>query len=209
MIRGYIHPYEAVWAKLIYKKDPRGLRFDNHNNAYTKDIGEELLLIPKSDIADYFRPLEAPILKNLSGIWKNIYDCLWREVRVPQEDIGVFGSALLGFPIMRDVDFIIYGRANCVLVKNNMDRIKKYLGYGGISDDHIKYQSAKFNLWHDPQNTNFSKTLKNKWPTMQIRPGISNTIMFGYKEEEIGDWLEAGGWRQRGRRNKQKRSGFG
>ena len=33
--------------------------------------------------------------------------------------------------------------------------------------------------------------MANKWCAIQIAPGISNTLMFGYKEAEIGSWLEA------------------
>jgi len=190
LVRGYLHPPGSVYAKMIYQKDEAGTRLDNFGNHYIKQQLDDGLLISKDSIVSYFKPRQATILKSLSGIWKNIYNSLLNS-GVAKEDIGVFGSALVNFPVIRDVDFIVYGVDNCQLIRRQINKIKSDLGFTDISPDHIKYQAQKFGASHNLAATNFEKTLSNKWSTMQIVPGISNTIVFGYREEEVTSELDA------------------
>lgn len=183
IVRGDLHPPGFVRAKLIYEKTPDGDRIRNNGERYRKNTKDEITLIAEDQINQRFQPLANPLRHRLDGIWLKIYNEL--KNLVPAGDIGIFGSTLLGFPIARDVDFIIYGLNNCRLLKQNIEKIKVVLAVPGISSDHINYQKQKFGASHNLSTNSFEKTLANKWCAVQIAPGISNTLMFGYKPEEI------------------------
>ncbi|MFA6227599.1 MAG: hypothetical protein WC668_00205 [Patescibacteria group bacterium] len=189
IVRGYLHPVNLVRTKLIYKKTSAGDRSRRNGDCYEKNQIDQIIYLPASRIKEYFRPLNNPIKTSLEGLWLDMYNELNNYVAA--DDIGIFGSSLLDFPVTRDVDFIIYGLDNCRRIKSNIETIKMAMAVPGISTNHINYQSQKFSASHEPGNNTLAKTLANKWCTVQIAPGVSNTLMFGYKAEEIGDWLNA------------------
>jgi predicted nucleotidyltransferase len=189
IVRGYLHPEGLVRAQLIYKKDSDGERVRSNGERYNKMVIDIICYLPANEICEYFKPQDNPIRQKLDGIWLKLY----QEVNkyVPEQDIGIFGSTLLDFPITRDVDFIIYGVNNCKILKENIAKIKNALGVSGISTDHIEYQTKKFSASHSLETNSLTETLANKWCSIQIAPGISNTLMFGYKPEEVTNLLIA------------------
>ena len=189
IVRGSIHPTQKIRAKLIYQLDNNGEKQHSNGKKYSKIQKDYWEFIDYKKIKNHFNPLTDSKKNNLLGIWFDLYQQL--KLFVPEKYIGIFGSTLIGFPISRDIDFIIYGINNCQIIKNNINSIKKSLGLTDLSEEHIKYQAEKFSPEHNPNNNSLTKTLKNKWCSMQIAPGIANTLMFGYKPEELNDDLIA------------------
>ncbi len=189
IVRGYRHPLPLIRAQLIYQKCANGTRIRNTGEKYHKIVRDEIVYINEQEISEYFQPRNNPIRYQLTGIWLDIYNQL--KAIVPESAIGIFGSTLLNFPVTRDVDFIVYGLTNCKLLKENFNSFKLALHVPGISLDHIDYQTKKFAASHNLKTNSLTKTLANKWCTVQIAPGISNTIMFGYEPDELADWIIA------------------
>ena len=99
-------------------------------------------------------------------------------------DIGIFGSYLIGFDIVNDVDFIIYGRDNLYKYYNNIDLIKKYCNCTDISDEHIEYQYNKFkNLYN--HNCDIKTIISRNWSGIQVDKGILSTPRFILPERII------------------------
>ena len=112
----------------------------------------------------------------LFGVWGQIVLAL-NEIGVHDEDIGIFGSYLIGFEITKDVDFVVYGDKNLRLVYKNIDKIKQKVGATSISQEHIDYQ---YNKHKDRYNSNYDlkKIISRNWSGIQIRRGVLSTLRF-------------------------------
>ncbi|MBI2042032.1 MAG: hypothetical protein HYT20_03375 [Candidatus Nealsonbacteria bacterium] len=88
--------------------------------------------------------------------------------------------------LIKDVDFLVYGLDNFRKFKNGgLQKIREKLNLGSISREHIEWHAKKYGKYFQPGLTNFSETLKRKWPALQIGPGILSTIRFVYNENEV------------------------
>lgn len=183
----------VIYANPVFSVDKKGGRY----NQITKKIYKKVIaenqnpqILKKSQIKRLFRPREY-FHKNaykLSGIWKKIPKSLMIS-GVNKKDIGIFGSSLLGFKIEKDVDFVVYGKENCIKVMKNIEAIRRYANAKKISKAHIAYQSKKYSSFLTSKN-DFKKMLKNKWSSLQIAPGLLNTIRFVYKRNEAPKGIE-------------------
>lgn len=204
LVKGYYHPEGLVIAVPVFWGDLKGERIHSSGRRYRKDVKEIYRYpeipkcasrIPLSNIVEVFKPRKA-----FEQFWAESNDSVWRRIAlalhntagVPLDDIGIFGSYLVGLAnrdnggLVKDVDFLIYGLDNFRKLKDGGFReIQRNLGFGPISEDHIKRHEEKYGKYFEPGLTNFSETLKRKWPTLQIGPGLLNTVRFIYKEGEI------------------------
>ena len=126
---------------IVYKVDENGNRFNNiTKKRYIKLQNNGEVELPK-EYKMLFKPQEFYIenKKNLKGIWKKYVEVL-NEIGIEDKDIGIFGSYLIGFDIIKDVDFIIYGLDNLEKYRNNNNFIKEKTNTKFISEKHIDHQ---------------------------------------------------------------------
>lgn len=190
IVRGYWND-KVVLANKVFSPDKHGNRYNFLlSKRYEKVILNNFFFqkLNKKEIGRHFKPKEG-FVKNRELIEKEpIWGRLAREIEnsgVPESDIGIFGSYLLGFHIEKDIDFVVYGKDNCKLIKKNIKQIIKNLNAGRISPRHIEYQTKKYTRFHSPNRNSFPKLLANKWSSIQIAPGLLATIRFVYNENEI------------------------
>lgn len=201
--KGYYHPENIVIAIPVFWPDPEGDRIHESGRKYRKDVKEivrhdkipkSAVRVPSEDIVAVFRPREA-----FKKFMAEFDDSIWRKIAIafieegiPQKDIGIFGSYLVGLAekkdggLIKDVDFLIYGLENFRKLKEGgFEKVREKLGLGRISKEHIKWHAEKYGRYFKPGLTNFEETLKRKWPSLQIAPGILSTARFIYKKGEI------------------------
>lgn len=203
LTKGYYHPENIVIAIPVFRPDPKGGRIHDSGRKYRKDVEEFYrnptipkcaARIPLNDIVEVFKPRQAFkkfLTESSDSIWHKIA-LAFREEGIPLNDIGIFGSYLVGLAekegggLIKDVDFLIYGLDNFRKLRNGgFRRIQEKLGFGPISQDHIAWHAKKYGQYFEPGLTNFQETLKRKWPALQIAPGILTTVRFIYKKREI------------------------
>lgn len=162
---------------IVYRVDSLGDRFNNITLKYYK----KMMCKSLDDIPEYkriFKPKEFYIRNKdkLTGVWKEYVDAL-NNSGIDDENIGIFGSYLVGFDIIKDVDFIIYGIDNLYKYYNNNDYIKDYIRASYISDEHIKYQYDKHKNNYD-KRTDLYKIISRNWSGVQIKKGVLSTPRF-------------------------------
>lgn len=144
--------------------------------------------INEDRVVEHYHPRDYDTSK-LKGVWKKFWKALAKVVG--EEDVGVFGSQLLGFRLVKDVDFIVYGKENCKKIRENIGEVRSAVGGGPISDGHVEYQSKKIHSHFSPVRNSFKKALKKKWSSIQVREGVLSTVRFAYKLGEVPENLWA------------------
>ena len=159
-----------------------------------KEIPRNVFLVPELEITKVFRP--GKIIKKFkkeftNTIWRDIFEAI-KSVGVNEKDIGIFGSYLVGLykktdgKLAKDIDFLVYGEENCLILQKNFDLIIKKTGLKNISQNHINYESQKLGGVFIQKNNSFELTLANKWSSVQVGDGILTTIRFVKMEHETG-----------------------
>lgn len=192
-VKGYCHPDGLISAIPVFWPDSQGKRIHESGRRYCKDVKDRIIKIPVEDIVEVFKPtaaFERFLAESEDSIWRKIA-LAFIEAGISQEDIGIFGSYLVGLAkrdggIIKDIDFLIYGLDNFRKLRNGgLERIRERLGLGRISQDHINWHAQKYGRYFKPGMTDFQKTLERKWPALQIAPGVLSTLRFVYKKNEI------------------------
>ena len=165
------------YGYIVYRVDDSGNRYNSitHKN-YVKCVDNGFLLIPP--YKKIFKPREFYTKNkcNLKGVWKKFVSSL-NNIGISDDNIGIFGSYLVGFNIIKDVDFVIYGVDNLYLYYKNNEYIKKHIGSTYISKEHIKYQYEK----HKGSFSNkcdLYKIISRNWSGVQIKKGVLSTPRF-------------------------------
>ncbi|MBT4373652.1 hypothetical protein HN832_00135 [archaeon] len=177
---------KEVYANRVFNVDENGDRY----NALTKKKYSKVILdnfsiqIFKGKIKRIFKPREffKDNFEVMSLSWKKIPLALM-SVGISKENIGIFGSYMLGFEIIKDVDFIVYGLANFKIIKKNIKKIKEILHTSDITPEHIDYQIKKYAFLYSSENQ-FGKILQRNWAGIQIGKGVLSTIRFVYFNDE-------------------------
>lgn len=169
---------------IVYYVDDNGDRYNSITKKhYRKNNKQELIPIPK--IKRIFKP-NAFFLNNkdkIEGVWKKYVEVL-NKIGIKDQDIGIFGSLLIGFEIIKDVDFIIYGIDNLYKYYENNDFIKNYIGASYITPSHIKHQYEKHkNLY--PQKCDLLEIISRNWSGVQIKEGVLSTPRFIDRENML------------------------
>jgi predicted nucleotidyltransferase len=213
LVKGYYHPAEAVIAYPVYWPDKSGNRqhptlgrylknvsdfnqrlFEIHPSYRSPAVPRQTPRLPRSQISHVWQPKQKMaqfMAEETTGPWRDLIDYLIRDASVPYENIGIFGSYLVGMHQnlagrqIKDIDFVIYGLSNLKKVKKALPKLLRHFGYGPISADHLNYHSRKFGQDFKPSANSFNKTLANKWSSIQIKPGLLCTLRFSYLDDEI------------------------
>lgn len=172
-----------VKGYIIYRQDDNGNRYNNLlNKKYTKCQNKGLIPIPKK-YKQIFKPQEfyKNNKNNLQGIWKD-YVIALNNCGIEDKNTGIFGSYLIGFDIIKDIDFIIYGYDNLIKYYNNIVLIRKSINVTYITAEHIEYQYQKFKKFYSP-NTDLKRIISRNWSGIQIKKGVLSTPRFIIKEK--------------------------
>lgn len=211
--KGYYHTKNSIFAYPVFWPDKNGERVHPRLGSYTKNISDfnekifklhpeyhhkfipsNIPLIPKSDIIGIFNPrdkIKIFLEQKHTTVWHDIFIYLTKNLFIPTQDIGIFGSYLIDLhqdkknKHIKDIDFVIYGLDNFYKIKRNIENLLTHFGFKHISTEHIRYHIHKFGTLFDKDVNSFKKTLANKWSSIQIKPGLLNTLRFVYKAEEI------------------------
>jgi len=163
---------------IVYKVSPEG-RYNNITKKnYVKCNDKKGIIEIPSEYKKIFKPRDFYInnKRNLKGIWKNYVDTL-NEIGIQEKNIGIFGSYLIGFDIIKDVDFVIYERENLHKYYKNIDYIREKLKVTSISKEHIEYQ---YNKHKDKFNKkcDLKEIISRNWSGIQLDSGVLSTPRF-------------------------------
>lgn len=114
--------------------------------------------------------------KKLFGVWEKYVTAL-NKIGINDENIGIFGSYLIGFDITKDVDFVIYGYDNLEKYYKNRDFIREYTNSTTISQKHIDYQYNKHKIYYSDK-TDLLEIISRNWSGIQIEDGVLSTPRF-------------------------------
>lgn len=175
---------DCYYGYIVYKVDDNGDRYNTITKKYYhKGICKKLELLPKYKCLfkprDFFRKNK----NKLTGVWEKFVKAL-NMFEIDDKNIGIFGSFLIGFNIIKDVDFVIYGYDNLLKYYKHNDEIKIYIGASYISSEHIKYQYKKHcDLFSE--KCDLEKIIGRNWSGVQIKKGVLSTPRFIELEEMI------------------------
>jgi len=187
--RGSVHPKEFILSIGVYYPDPNGnreyegvkysKRIDEYGEEWIKQYRPEYIvqnesgrqiLVPIKDVKKYFDPFKISLEEKdfVRGTkWGKLIETL--EKLIPTEDIGFIGSRLIGFPSENtDIDIVIRGVDNLKKIKQNFDIILKQLSAtDNIGEALTKISLEKYENLYVKEKNNFSKMIKNRWPTIK------------------------------------------
>lgn len=166
-IKGYI----------VYKVDDKGNRYNNITKKYYKKMTcENIKELP--EYKKIFKPNKhyLEIKESITGVWKKYIDVL-NEIGIEDKDIGIFGSTLIGFDLIKDIDFVIYGTKNLKLYHKFNDYIKEKVGATYITKKHIDYQYDKHKDKYSSK-TDLKEIISRNWSGIQIKDGVLSTPRF-------------------------------
>lgn len=166
---------ENVYGFMIYKKDKNGDRYNIFTKMkYKKLNGNSVTKIPK--YKKIYKPRECfkKHFNEIPLIWKKYVQAL-KNVGI--DDIGIFGSFLIGFEPTKDIDFVIYGLNNFKKYRDNIDYIKNYIDATSITNEHINMQYNKHKNNYSNQ-CDLKKIISRNWSGVELRNGVLSTPRF-------------------------------
>lgn len=167
----------VAYGYMVYKVDEQGDRYNNITKKnYLKCMSKDIVKIPKA--LRVFKPNQFYLehKRKLQGIWKEYVEVL-NDIGIEDKDIGIFGSYLIGFDIIKDVDFVIYGEDNLKKYLLGKKLINSKLKVTDISCEHIDYQCNKFKNFFSKE-TDIRKIISRNITGIQIKKGVLSTPRF-------------------------------
>ena len=166
-IKGYI----------VYGVDSNGNRYNNITKKnYSKNKCSEFKKIPPYKMV--FKPNKF-YLENkdkVEGVWKKYIEVL-NNIGISDNDIGIFGSFLVGFDVIKDIDFVIYGYDNMKKYYDNLDYILEYTNSTNINKKHINYQYNKHKVDYSSK-TDLLEIIGRNWSGIQVSVDVLSTPRF-------------------------------
>lgn len=161
----------------VYMVDEHGDRHHPESGLRYKKCQEQYTKLPAS-YQSIYHPKDCYLsLKDyLPDIWERFIEAL-HIIGIDNSDIGIFGSSICGFPIIKDVDFIIYGKENLEKYYKNQLFVKSYMNADYISAEHVEYQYKKYGHLYSPL-MDLKHILSNNWSGIQLKNGVLSTPRF-------------------------------
>lgn len=177
----------TFYCNKVFSLDPFGERVRlKDGKRYTKVILDNMDFVPliKINVVGVFKPREffREYYSKIPREWKKIPKA-FIQLGIKKEDIGIFGSFLLGFELVKDIDFVVYGKENCKLIISNIEKLKELVGCKSISKEHIDYQCKKYGTIYSTEN-DFSEIISRNIAGLQFSKGVLSTIRFVYYPNE-------------------------
>ena len=166
---------EGYFGYMVYEQDDSGDRYNNFTKMnYIKRNDNSLIKIPK--YKQLFKPRECfkNHLNEIPPIWKKYVEALQN---VGIDDIGIFGSFLIGFEPNKDIDFVIYGYNNFKKYYDNQEYIKNYINATSITKEHILHQYNKHKNYY-PKKCDLKKIISRNWSGVELDSGVLSTPRF-------------------------------
>lgn len=163
---------------IVYKVAPTGKYNHITKKYYIKANDNNGIINIPTSYKKIFKPRQF-FLENktkLTGIWKD-YVYVMNEIGIPDKDIGIFGSYLIGFDITKDVDFAIYGKDNLIKYYTKIDYIKEKLNVSSITENHIEYQYHKHKEKF-PEKCDLKEIISRNWSGIELDNGVLSTPRF-------------------------------
>lgn len=168
---------ETWHGKVVFEPDPKGDRFNPLTGKNYRRILSHETVVP-TEYKEVFHPKDCyrANKSKLTGIWKEYVEAL-NQIGIPDSDIGIFGSYLIGFDVIKDVDFIIYGINNLLKYWEKHYEVKAMTHTHFITDDHVAYQYQKYkHLYHEKMD--LVPILERNWSGIYVKPGVLSTPRF-------------------------------
>ncbi len=161
----------------VYPVNSEGTKFNHITEKYYVKATEQMLEVP-TEYKRVFKPRDFYKAHKgvLESVWKD-YVLALNEIGIEDNDIGIFGSYLVGFDITKDVDFIIYGKENLYKYYENIDYIKKKLNVTSITPIHAEYQYNKHKV-RFPEECDLREIIKRNWSGIELPNGVLSTPRF-------------------------------
>ena len=188
IVHGFDSIKSLIYANLVFIPCKSGDRYNKIINKNYKKVvvnHQNISILKINSVKSVFRP-DKFFKENYSIlplIWKKIPRALIK-LGIPKNKIGIFGSYLIGFDIVKDVDFLVYGFDNYLKVRRNINRIRAFVNAKPISKKHITDQNNKYNHFMS-NKTSFKKVLANNWAGLQMSEGVLSTIRFVYNLNKL------------------------
>ena len=162
---------------IVYQVDDRSDRYNNITRKYYKKCAcHKFEKIPA--YKKVFKPNKFYLENkgNLTGVWKKYVEAL-NKIGIEDKDIGIFGSYLVGFDVIKDIDFAIYGENNLIKYYENNEFIKDYTNSTYINDKHKIHQ---YNKHKDDYHiyTDLLEIVSRNWSGIQINEKVLSTPRF-------------------------------
>ena len=168
---------DEVKGYMTYEVDENGNRYNNiTHKMYTKKAYSGYKAIPKYKQIFKANKFYLDNKKKLTGVWKKYVKAL-NKIGIEDKDIGIFGSYMIGFDIIKDVDFIIYGKDNLKKYYDNNDFIKEYTNSTTINQKHIDYQYNRHKTYHHSK-TSLYEIISRNWSGIQVNENVLSTPRF-------------------------------
>lgn len=166
-------PYGFV----VYCPNPNGARYNNITKCYYDKCAFKTWLPIPAKIKQVFCPraFYQANKHNLTERWKRVAFAL-NLSGIADCNIGIFGSYLIGFDVIKDVDFVVYGKQNLFLVYNNIELVRESAGATAISEHHADYQTQKFNSEYPLFD--MQTIIRRNWSGLQFERGLLSTVRF-------------------------------
>lgn len=214
IVRGDDHPIKSVHCTPIYIPSKNGDHINKETGQkFIKKVDEyptpdsvvaklhpeyfpflndikNTYIIPVSDIKKVFHPREKTkeILKDndIDLVWKNIIKTISFISEIPLEDIGIYGSRLLGLGNKNsDVDIVIYGFDNFKKLKLHFDDV---LSISGVKKPSLQQRVKRVASWDKYSVIDQEKLFRmelSRWSRINVRGDEITSIRFAYNNDEI------------------------
>lgn len=168
---------DQIWGYIVYSVNDEGTRYNAITKKnYQKNLDNGLKVIPPYKRLFKARNFYQEHKSDLTGVWKT-YVAALNEAGIEDSNIGIFGSYLIGFDIIKDVDFVIYGEDNLKKYYENNELIKNKINATFITEKHINYQYNKFKDNYSPL-CDLKEIISRNWSGVQICDGVLSTPRF-------------------------------
>lgn len=181
------------YIKRIEELGPREFISKLHPEYLPKesDVVQHGLLVNASDVVRHYKPrdktkecLSNGVLKNTE--WESLIIAINKIAKIPIEDIGIYGSILVGISTdFSDVDLVIYGKNNLKKLKDNFDNI---LENTGINKATKEQRVLRIKSWKKYTTVKFDQLLRmeeRRWSRINVSGNDLTAIRFTYRDEEI------------------------
>ncbi|MBZ9578459.1 nucleotidyltransferase domain-containing protein [Patescibacteria group bacterium] len=214
IVKGYYHPPEKVRVVPVFFPDKNGdrieratgkrfrRRVEEHSSKLISKLHPDYLpeasdlhrygvLVLTQDIITHYTPQskmkecwDGEIFKGTK--WENLILSINEIGQVPIEDIGIYGSFLVGLGReTSDIDLVIYGRENLSKLRKKFDLILKNAKIKKATDEQRLLKSEGWSEYCPIDVNRIFKIEKRKWSRVNIYGEETMCIRFVYKKNEI------------------------
>ena len=173
-----------LYGKVVFEPDDEGDRYNPLlDKTYVRKLSESIEVPLDYKQAFYPRQFYRQHKKELYGVWRKYVDVL-NSIGIADENIGIFGSPLVGFPLKKDVDFVLYGRQALLTYYEYNDYIKEQTSTTFITQEHIEYQVKKYSSMYN-EKMDLRKIIERNWSGIQVGKGVLSTPRFIVEDKMI------------------------